>query len=332
MKTTRLLLYSLLVGSLIFTSCGKDDEPEKIDEAQVLVEFMESANSPLGKDYVNSDMPAIIAASEVKTLNETGQVYIMDIRSAADFATGHIANAHNVAFADILTHIKGVNLTPYTKVAIACYTGQTAGYAASLLRLMGYDKVYSMKWGMSSWNADFNRWTSSLSNTYASQFTATSTAKGAMGSLPVLSTGKTTGQDILDARMSTLLTEGFDPAKITNATVFGNLTNYYILNYWPAAQYEAPGHIPGAMQYTPKETIKLSVDLKTLPTDKTIAVYCYTGQTSAHLAAYLRLLGYDAKSIMFGTNGMIYDDMVATGGMTVFNEAQIMAYYYVTGK
>ena len=331
MKTSKLLLYSVLAGSLIFTSCKKDEE-ETINESQVLVEYMESANSPLGKDYVSSDLPAIIAASEVKTLNETGQVYIMDIRSAADFATGHIMNAHNVAFADILTHIEGVNLTSYTKVAIVCYTGQTAGYAAGLLRLMGYDKVYSMKWGMSSWNSAFNRWTSNLSNTYASQFTSTSTAKGAAGSLPVLSTGKKTGQEILEARMSTLLTEGFDPAKITNATVFGNLTNYYILNYWPAAQYENPGHIPGAMQYTPKESLKLSVDLKTLPTNKPIAVYCYTGQTSAHLAAYLRLLGYDAKSILFGTNGMIYDNMVATGGMTVFNDTQIMGYDFVTGK
>ncbi len=330
MKTTKLLLYSVLVGSLIFTSCKKD-EVVKVDESQVLTEYLESTNSLLGKDYVNSDMPAIVAASDVKTLNETGQVYIMDIRSATDFATGHIANAHNVAFADILSHIKGVNLTPYTKVAIVCYTGQTAGYAASLLRIMGYDKVYSLKWGMSSWNATFDKWSSNKGNTYSSQFTSTATAKGAMGSLPVLSTGKTTGKEILEARISTLLTEGFDPAKITSATVFGNLTNYYTVNYWPAAQYET-GHIPGAMQYTPKESIKLSVDLKTLPTNKTVAVYCYTGQTSAHLVAYLRLLGYDAKSIMFGTNGMIYDNMVAAGGMTVFNDSQIMGYDFVTGN
>lgn len=330
MKTTRLFLYAILVGSLIVTSCKKDEET-KIDEAQTLVEYLESTNSPLGKDFVNSDMPTIIGASEVKTLNETGQVYIMDIRSAADFATGHIANAHNVAFADVLTHIESVDLTPYSKVAIVCYTGQTAGYAACLLRLMGYDKVYSMKWGMSSWNADFNKWTSNLSNIYASQFVSTSTAKDAAGSLPVLSTGKTTGQEILESRVSTLLTEGFDPAKITSSTVFGNLSNYYIVNYWPEAQYAAPGHIPGAVQYTPKESIKLAVDLKTLPTNKTIAAYCYTGQTSAYLTAYLRLLGYDAKSILFGTNGMIYDVMV-TNAMTVFSDAQIMGYDYVTGN
>jgi rhodanese-related sulfurtransferase len=128
------------------------------------------------------------------------------------------------------------------------------------------------------------------------------------------------------------LTEGYDPAKITNATVFGNLSNYYIINYWPAAQYAAPGHIPGAMQYTPKESLKLAADLKTLPTNKTIVVYCYTGQTSSHLVAYLRLLGYDAKTLMYGTNGMIYDNMVATGGMAIFKSTEIMGYDYVTGK
>lgn len=320
----------MLIGFLFFTACKEDEDPE-VNEAQVLIEYLESPNSPLGKDYVNSDMPSIIAASEVKTLNETGQVYIIDIRSAADFAAGHIANAHNVAAGDVLNHIKGVDLSGYTKVAIVCYTGQTAGWAASLLRIMGYDKVFSMKWGMSSWHADFNKWSANVGNTYAAQFTGTATDKNPAGELPSLNTGKTTGAEILEARVATVLAEGFDPAKVTNATVFGNLNGYYIVNYWPASQYADPGHIPGAVQYTPKETMKLSADLKTLPTNKPVVVYCYTGQTSAFLAAYLRLIGYDAKSLLFGANGMIYDIM-GTAGMTTFKDSEIMGYSYETGK
>lgn len=330
MKTMKLLLYSVLISALFITSCKKDEET-KINESQVLTEYLESADSPLGKDYVNSDMPSIIAPTEVKTLNATGQIYIIDIRSAADFATGHIENAHNVAVGDILTHIQGVDLSPYTKVAIVCYTGQTAGWAASILRLMGYDKVYSMKWGMSSWNADFDKWTLNVGNTYATQFSTTATAKGPAGDLPTLNTGKSTGQEILEARVAAVLSEGFDAAKITNGTVFGNLDNYYVVNYWPDNHYLDPGHIPGAMQYTPKESIKLAVDLKTIPTDKTVVVYCYTGQTSAYLTAYLRILGYDAKSLLFGANGMIYN-MMSAGGLTIFSDAQIMGYDYVTGN
>jgi rhodanese-related sulfurtransferase len=328
MKHMRILMLCILAVALTVTSCKKEEE---VNESQVLAEYLESANSPLMKDFVNSDMPTIMAASEVKTLNETNQVYIIDIRSAADFATGHIANAQNVTVADILTHIKGVNLASYTKVAIVCYTGQTAGFAASILRLMGYDKVFSMKWGMCAWHADFaSKWKNTVAagNAYASQFTATATAKNTAGEMPVLTTGKTTGQEILEARVAAVLTEGFTPASVTSKAVFDNLAGYYIVNYWPAAQYADPGHIPGAVQYEPKASMKLAADLKTLPTDKPVAVYCYTGQTSAFLSAYLRLLGYDAKSILFGTNGMIYDKMV-TAKMATFNDAQVMGYEYV---
>jgi len=335
MSKIKFFLLGLLFLGVLFTSCKKDEE--SVNEAQVLVEYLESPNSPAMKDFVNTDMPTIMAATEVQTLNATNQVYIIDIRAVADFNAGHIKNAHNVAVGDILNHIKGVNLEPYTKVAIVCYTGQTAGFAAAILRLMGYNKVFSMKWGMCAWHADFaGKWNTAVSNgnSYASQFVATDSPKAAMGSLPELNTGKTTGQEILEARVAAVLAEGFTPASVTNATVFGALNSYYIVNYWPAAQYADPGHIPGAIQYTPKETMKLAADLTTLPTDKTIAVYCYTGQTSAFLAAYLRLLGYDAKSILFGTNGMIYDKMGEYNTnhpdtkMSQFKATEIMGYDY----
>ncbi len=329
MLKLRFYFLSILFLAFVVTSCDKDEEIV-VAESQVLAEYLESTNSPLMKDYVNTDMPAIMSASDLKTLNETNQVYIIDIRAAVDFDKGHIKNAHNVTLAGILAHIEGLDLSTYTKVAIVCYSGQTAGYATSLLRLMGYEKAFALKWGMSSWNSAFAAgWNGAIAagNTYSTQFVSTTTDKGAMVELPVLATGKVTGQEILEARVADLLTAGFDPAKVTSQTLFTNLSSYYIVNYWPAAQYTDPGHIPGAIQYTPKESIKLAADLKTLPTDKPIAVYCYTGQTSAALVAYLRLLGYDAKSVLYGTNGMIYDKMVEKS-MTAFKPAEIMGYEY----
>jgi len=82
------------------------------------------------------------------------------------------------------------------------------------------------------------------------------------------------------------------------------------------------------MQYTPNVDLALDEALKTLPTDKTIVVYCYTGQNSARIATYLRVLGYDAKSLKFGANGMIHDEME---GHT-WSEGAIMGYDYVTAK
>ena len=326
MQKFRIYFLSILFTAFLVTGCEKEEET--VIEAEVLVEYLESTDSPLMKDYVNTDMPSIIGAADVKTLNTVGGAYIIDIRSAEDFGNGAIPNAHNVALGDILTHVESNDLTSYEKIIVVCYSGQSASFATAILRLMGYDNAFSMKWGMCSWHADYSGgWTNAVAagNTYATQFTSDATAKGEEGSLPVLSTGFTTGQDILEARVETVLSEGYTPAKISNTEVFANLNNYYIVNYWSEAHYTDPGHIPGATQYTPKESIKLDVDLKTLPTDKPVVVYCYTGQTSSFMAAYLRILGYDAKSLAYGANGMIYDIMVSAG-LTTYSEAQIMGY------
>ena len=50
--------------------------------------------------------------------------------------------------------------------------------------------------------------------------------------------------------------------------------------------------------------------LKSLPTDKKIVVYCYTGQTSAQTSAYLGVLGYDAYSLLYGVNAMDRDNVL----------------------
>ncbi|MFO7671144.1 MAG: rhodanese-like domain-containing protein [Bacteroidales bacterium] len=321
MKITKIWMLAILFLALFAVSCDNSEDP--VNEAQVLAEYLESAD---GGNYANTAMPAIVAADGVKTLMATGAVYIMDIRSAADYATGHIEGAVNVAAADVLSHLEGINAASYEKVAIVCYTGQTAAWATCLARITGYDNVFSMKWGMSSWNADFDSWSGQTSNMYATQFKTEDYPKGPAGDLPSLNTGKTEGTEILAARVDDVLAEGFGTAAIAAADVYANPGNFYIVNYWPANQYADPGHMEGAMQYTPKESISLAADLKTLPTDKTIVVYCYSGQTSANLAAYLRVLGYDAKSLKFGTNAMIYDNMPASK----WSATEIKGYDYVS--
>jgi rhodanese-related sulfurtransferase len=280
-------------------------------EAEILISYLESTSSPYGKYYVNTDMPAIKSAEAIHSLLVTQDVYIIDIRAADAYDTAHIEGAVNVAPGEVLNHIESNDLSVYSDISIVCYTGQTAAWVTSLCRLAGYDKVSSMKWGMCGWHDDFaGPWKSNIGNeAWALDFDQVAVAKGTEGSLPNLTTGFETGADILEARLTVVLAEGFGAAAIGNSTVLDNKEDYYIVNYWPAAEYADPGHIIGAVQYEPKQDIALGAALKTLPIDKTIVVYCYTGQNSANLAAYLRLIGYDAKSLKFGTNGMIYDHM-----------------------
>ncbi len=327
-KFFALFLIITLIG-LVNGCKEKSTEPEKINEAQVLLEYLEGTDG----GYINStSCPAIISASDVYTYiqNNPTRIYIIDIRDSATYTSkGHIQGAVRVDMSKVLDHIKTINTAQYEKIVVTCYAGQSAGYVTGLLRLMGYNNVFSLKYGMSSWNQIFaeNYWLANIGNSRAGQFTTTPSSKNPAGELPVLNTGKKTGAEILEARVKELLSGGWNPAKVSHSDVFTNLSNYYIINYWPVEHYNQ-GHIPGAVQYTPRSDLKSTTYLKTLPTNKPVVVYCYTGQTSAQVVAFLRVLGYDARSLIYGTNAMIYDNMPGTK----FNpNTDIMNYPYVTG-
>ncbi|GJQ61700.1 MAG: hypothetical protein SCALA702_07530 [Melioribacteraceae bacterium] len=327
----RKLFYLLLILPILFVGCSDEDDPvtteEGVNESEVLAKYLEDNG-----DFINTYAPAMITADAVKGMVGDPAQVVIDIRAAADFAIGHIPGAVNVTLKDVVDYYENNNLSSKSVVVIACYSGQTAGYATSLLRMKGYSNVKDLKWGMNSWNDELSKsWSNNIGNNFTG-FVTTATAKNVAGDLPTLSTGKTTGEEILDARIDAMLgaADPFGDVKISYSSVTANPSDYYIVNYWSQAHYDL-GHIPGAIQYTPKESFKLATDLNTLPTDKTIVVYCYTGQTSAHVAAFLKALGYDAKSLLFGVNTMNYDWML-THDMTHFDGHYIMGYDYETGN
>ena len=72
----------------------------------------------------------------------------------------------------------------------------------------------------------------------------------------------------------------------------------FIIDARSAADYEL-GHIPGAVNIGAKAAFTPDM-LATLPADQEIVVYCYTGQTSSQMTSALNMLGYQAKSMLFG--------------------------------
>ncbi|MDX1284510.1 MAG: rhodanese-like domain-containing protein, partial [Draconibacterium sp.] len=76
--------------------------------------------------------------------------------------------------------------------------------------------------------------------------------------------------------------------------------NYYINNYFSEAHYSGFGHIKSAVRVNPL----LINDCSKLDPNAKVVTYCYTGQTSAVISAYLNVLGFDAYSLKFGINGM----------------------------
>lgn len=298
-KYLKLAFFLLVVPSILLTSC-KDEGGDTIVEFDVLKEYLVSTGMDLDHVMKSTDGNKFV----MFPADETGldAKYVIDIRSASDYANGHIDGAVNVALGDILTHADA-NANG-KDIVVVCYTGQTACFATALLRL--YDEKYhntqALKWGMSGWNADFDSWSGNIGDVAEGSSNWTSDAAPANQTFdnPALSTGATTGAEILKARVEAVLAEGF---KGVNATdVIASPGNYFINNYFSDEDYTGFGHVAGAYRINP---LLLADDTyKGLDANGKVVTYCYTGQTSAVITAFLRVMGYDAYSLKFGMNAL----------------------------
>jgi len=335
MKNYRNIISIILLLSFVSftTSCGNNakkdkssqEETQKVDEFDLLMDHIEQTG-----DFINSKrVPSMIEPSVVhENLNQ--DIHILDIRNEKDFSNGHIPGAENVKMADLIHYFENtITPTSYSHIVMVCYTGQSAGYATSIMQLLGYDNVYDMKWGMSAWDevtADA-KWRKNVSNKYADQLETKANPKNKPTEFPALNTGETTGIEIMHARAQELLEKGFKPVRLKADELFENGDDYYIVNYWPEQKYEK-GHIPGAIQYDPKKSLGRKTSLNTLPTDKTVVPYCFTGQHSAFVIAYLNMIGYDAKSLLYGANGFMNGLMQERGAKAwhAFTDAKVKSY------
>jgi rhodanese-related sulfurtransferase len=79
--------------------------------------------------------------------------YIISLRSAEDYAKGHLPGAVNVSITELFATETLNSIPPEKPVVLVCYTGQTAGQAAAAMNMMGYTAC-SLLFGMSSWTND----------------------------------------------------------------------------------------------------------------------------------------------------------------------------------
>jgi len=221
-----------------------------------------------------------------------------------DYHNGHIEGAVLSSLGNILTDAVDAD----NPIVVVCYTGQSAGHAVMALRLSGYTDAMVLKWGMSGWNGDFDKWTGSCAQLDHANWVAApgDIVATEVFDYPEITTGEEDGADILEARVSAMLAGGFNGvAALSTDTVNGALevpTDYFINNYWDADNVTDYGNIIGAYRIKP-------LALENLDPDEIVVTYCWTGQTSSMITAYLTVLDYDAKSLKNGANSMIYDDL-----------------------
>jgi rhodanese-related sulfurtransferase len=266
------------------------------------------------------------------------------VRQNQHYVLGHVPEAKNILYtklADAATDLSGV---PKDKlVVVYCYTGHTGGVGATVLGAMGYN-AKNMKYGMCAWTDDA---------------TVRATLPFTEAAYPGYSDVETTAHDLTtDYGLPTLdVSDSSDPAEIIRAACDAYLNkfdgtgvspvmeasalharnfedgdtsnDYFVLSARTAAHY-AVGHVTGAYNIPWNQVAKVD-NLKKLPRDKKIVVYCYTGHTGAIAATALGILGYDTVNLKHGMMSWTKD--VAVRVQSPFSEENdCKKYAYETGS
>ncbi len=267
--------------------------------------------------YLASGKAFVTAVDKLyETLNDgdaANDPFILDIRSAADFAKGSIKGSVNVPFAQVF---KAENLAKLPKdkpIVVVCYTGHTASMTSFALSSMGYN-ASALKFSMMAWTKDdapigtVKRFPAEQKDFAVDKVAA---ALPAAGKSPTVSTGKTAVADMIAIQADKYLASGKAPTilaeKVFEALNDGDPANDpFVLDIRGAADYEK-GHVKGAVNVPFAQAFKAE-NLAKYPMDKQIVTVCYTGHTASMTSFYLNALGYNAASVKWGIMGWSKDD------------------------
>lgn len=254
-----------------------------------------------GNLITNEECPFLVHPADI--FYYKNDFLVIDIRESSEYEKGHIDGAYNVQRKDLMSFLKdSVNTTAYKKIAIVDESGPVAEYVAMLLHFDGYNS-YALKFGMGAWNRTFISYISKfLSNKYADKTESTINNMPGHGKIPDISSKNI--MSLLDQRVAELIAEPQSKFIVPTDEFFINIKDYFSIAYWSPEKYKE-NHLIGSVDYEIRSDLSFDKDLNTLPTNKKIMVYCNTGHHAIAVVAYLRLLGYDASSIMYGVNSFM---------------------------
>lgn len=260
--------------------------------------------------YFGAGIKNITADALFEILNDgddTNDPTIISVRKPEDYAAGHLPGAINLTHADLFDPETLATIPQDKPVVVYCYTGQTASQAVSVLNMLGYD-ASNLLWGMSGWTTDPEVYVTRFDPSKANDFRTTTDGFEAEGEYDLPEPLAATVVDAANAYFDVGLKTIQAPALYENLNDGDDSNDPYIISVRSAEDY-AKGHLPGAVWYDTK-ALFTAEGLSTIPTDRPVVVYCYSGQTASQVVSALNMLGYDASNLVFGMGNWTNDPNV----------------------
>lgn len=93
------------------------------------------------------------SALQVTQIINRGKSTVVDVRTPAEFAAGHLRDAKNIPLADLGTRIGELEKSKGRSVVVVCQTGARSDKAVRQLAAAGFDDVVSLDGGLTAWQA-----------------------------------------------------------------------------------------------------------------------------------------------------------------------------------
>jgi rhodanese-related sulfurtransferase len=93
-----------------------------------------------------------VGPAELQALTrEHPELRMIDVRTPAEFASGHISGSYNVPLPDLAEHRKELTATGAGPVVLICRSGRRADTASDQLHAAGLDDVHVLVGGIQAW-------------------------------------------------------------------------------------------------------------------------------------------------------------------------------------
>jgi len=268
-----------------------EETTETTGAEEVVVDTMDEVglDTVVGDYFANKpDHSYLIKSGDVIPRVAAGEdIFILDIRQAADYEAGHLKGAVNAPWGPAIA--ENLSKIPQDKeVFIYCYSGQTAGQAVMTLNAAGIN-ARSISYG---WNFGLSKaeGIADVTETTVNEFTGSfEVAANVQEAMTAYYAGL--------ADVSDTTWKNYKVSEDNLKAMIDNGDDFVLISARGADDY-AEAHIEGAVNIPYGKSF--ITNLASVPMDKKVVVYCYSGQTAGQATAAMRLLGYDAVSLNGG--------------------------------
>ena len=92
-----------------------------------------------------------ISSSQAAKIAKDPNVFILDVRTPAEYAAGHITDATLLPVQDLASRISEISQYKDTEILVYCRSGNRSTTASQILMNAGFTNIKNLKYGLIEW-------------------------------------------------------------------------------------------------------------------------------------------------------------------------------------